>query len=197
MPGKSETQWTTFAKSLHWLIAAMILVQVPLGFWMSDVYALSFADPSVRPLLLKLAMAHNTIGFLVLILAAIRLGWRFSQPTPNLPEGLAAFQRWTARATHTFLYVLLFAFPLSGWAALSAFGEFPIFFFGWDSVPPIVDKLPFRDPNGFLFYANIHKLCWQIGSAILALHIVAAIWHHTVRKDGVLTRMWFKPTAND
>lgn len=191
MFGNSADQWGKLAKWLHWGIALMIIIQVPLGFWMADVYSQVFRDPSVRPLLIKLAMAHNTIGFLVLILAAIRLGWRFSQPTPDLPESLATFQRVVARVTHIFLYALLFAFPISGWAALSAFGEFPIFFFIWDSVPPIVDKLPFNDPNGFAFWSGIHHLCWQIGAVILSLHILAAIWHALVRKDGVLRRMWF------
>lgn len=189
--GNTAERWGGLTKSLHWLIALIIVVQVPLGFWMADVYGQVFKDPSVAPLLTKLAMVHNTLGFLVLILAALRLGWRVSQPTPQLPATLAAYQRWLARLTHAFLYLLLFAFPLSGWAALSAFGEFPIYFFTWDGVPPIVDKLPFNDPDGYLFYSGIHELCWKIGAVVLSLHIVAAIWHQFVRKDGLLRRMWF------
>lgn len=191
MLGNTKDRWGKIAKVLHWTIAAIILVQVPLGFVMADAHGQSMKDPSILPYVLKLAMVHNTLGFIVLILAAFRLGWRVSQPTPDLPAALETYQRWLARATHIFLYVLLFAFPLSGWAALSALGEFPIFFFGWDSVWPIVEKVGLRDQYGFIFFRDIHHLCWQVGGAILGLHILAALWHHLVKKDGTLRRMWF------
>ncbi len=69
-------------------------------------------------------------------IAAFRLAWRLSSVTPHLPQSLRAYQRYLARITHVALYSLLFLYPLSGWAALSAYeGEFPIFFFGYDGVP--------------------------------------------------------------
>lgn len=185
-------RWGKVSKLLHWSIALLILVQVPLGFVMGHFHGKTFTDPSVLPLTHTLSMFHNTIGFLVLILAAIRLGWRVSQPSPEIPASLATYQRWLAHATHAFLYALLFIAPLSGWATLSAYGEWPIYLFVWDDiVPPIVDKLPLSDPNGFDLYSTIHKLCYQVGGALLALHIAAAVWHQKVMKDGLLSRMWF------
>ena len=56
-------------------------------------------------------------------IAAFRLAWRLSSVTPHLPESLRAYQRYPARITHVALYSLLFLYPLSGWAALSAYED--------------------------------------------------------------------------
>jgi cytochrome b561 len=186
----TDRSWGWPARTLHWLMAAMLLVQVPLGFRMNAVYAELLATKATdwSPLL-ALSRAHHTLGFLVLILAALRLGWRAANPTPGLPAGLAAYQRFLARVTHGFLYVLLFVFPLSGWATLSVYeGEFPIFFFGIDSMPRL---LPQADTNApYIFYAAIHKACWRAGGLLLGLHVVAALWHQFIVRDGLLSRMW-------
>jgi cytochrome b561 len=186
----TATAWGAVSRNLHWLVAAMIVAQVPLGFWMNSVYDQLIATRSTDfSQLLAISRVHHTNGFLILILATARLAWRASNPTPGLPAGLAAYQRWLARLTHGFLYGLLFAFPLSGWAALSAYeGQFPIFFFGWDSVPRLVPQAD-GSHAPYEFYAEIHETCWRIGAVVLALHVAGALWHHFVVKDGVLRRM--------
>lgn len=188
----TSTSWGLVSRNLHWLIAAMITVQVPLGFWMNAVYDELIATKSYDfSQLLLISRVHHTNGFLILILATLRLTWRASNPTPALPPGLAAYQRVLARLTHVFLYALLFAFPLSGWATLSAYeGEFPIFFFGWEDVPRIVPQAVDGSHAPYEFYAEIHETCWRIGAVVLGLHVMGALWHHVVAKDNVLRRMW-------
>ena len=187
----TPTSWGFVSRNLHWLIAAMLAVQVPLGFWMNAVYDELVATKSFDfSQLLLISRVHHTNGFLILILATLRLTWRASNPTPALPPGLAAYQRVLARLTHVFLYALLFAFPLSGWATLSAYeGEFPIFFFGWENVPRIVPQAVDGSHAPYEFYAEIHETCWRIGAIVLGLHVMGALWHHVVAKDNVLRRM--------
>lgn len=186
----SREQWGSVARALHWLMAIMITVQVPLGFWMVDAYDAWLAQAGDEALVMRLARAHNTLGFLVLILALLRLSWRASNPTPDLPAGLAAWQRFTARSTHLLLYALLIVFPLTGWATLSAYdGEFPIFFFGWDNVFRIVPQATAGSPFTSDLFGEIHETCWKVGGLVLGLHMIGALWHEYVRKDGVLTRM--------
>ncbi|MBL8201991.1 MAG: cytochrome b [Chromatiales bacterium] len=187
----TATSWGLVSRNLHWLIAAMIAVQVPLGFWMNAVYNELVATKSFDfSQLLLISRVHHTNGFLILILTTLRLTWRVTNPTPAMPAGLAAYQRWLARLTHVFLYALLFAFPLSGWATLSAYeGEFPIFFFGWDNVPRIVPQAVDGSHAPYEFYAEIHEACWKVGMVVLALHVAGALWHHVVVKDNVLRRM--------
>jgi cytochrome b561 len=186
-----ERSWGLVARSLHWLIAAMLAVQVPLGFWMNSVYDQLVATNSTDfSLLLDISRAHHTNGFLILILATARLAWRSANPAPGSPPGLAAYQRGLAVLTHVFLYGLLFAFPLSGWATLSAYeGQFPIFFFGWDDVPRLVPQAVNGSHAPYEFYAEIHEACWRIGAVVLSLHIAGALWHHLVARDDVLRRM--------
>jgi cytochrome b561 len=184
-------RWGILSRGLHWLMAVMILVQVPLGFWMVDAYDTWLATKGDPTLLMRLSRAHNTMGFMVLILVMSRLSWRLGNPTPDLPAGLATYQRVLARITHGVLYALLIIFPLTGWSALSAYdGEFPIFFFGWENVPRLVPRVPEGARFDADFFGEIHETCWKIGAGVLGLHIFGALWHQLVLRDGVLLRMW-------
>jgi cytochrome b561 len=184
-------RWGSLARGLHWLIAAMIALQLPLGFLMVDAYDAWLAGHGDTARVMALSRAHDTSGFLILIVVLLRLGWRAANPTPDLPRSLVAWQRFTARATHAALYALLVIFPLTGWAALSAYdGEFPIFFFGWDNVFRIVPQATEGSLLTSDLFGEIHETCWKIGAVILGLHVIAALWHEYVKKDGVLSRMW-------
>lgn len=133
---------------------------------------------------------HHTLGFIVLAGVCARLSWRVVNTTPELPPQLTTLQRWLARATHIVLYGLMLTYPLSGWAALSAYeGEFPIFFFGWGDMPRVVPQVAEDALFNYEFFAEIHRACWKVGAVVLLLHVVAALWHHRVARDGVLTRM--------
>lgn len=187
----SPTSWSLPARIIHWLTVVLIIVQIPLGFLMVeayDEYKKTWEDDSV---FMALSMWHNTLGFILLIVLMFRMGWRVSHESPDLPQGLKVYQRLLAKVTHVFLYALLLIYPLSGWAALSAYEfDFPIYFFGWDSVPAIVPSV--KEGSSLFdypFFAEIHKACWKIGAVVLGLHVVAALWHQWVRKDGVLGRM--------
>ena len=186
----TRLEWGSVTRALHWIMAVMILVQVPLGFRMVDAYDAWLAGKGDTALVMSLSRAHNTNGFLILILVTLRLAWRLRNPTPDLPRALERWQRVTARVTHAFLYGLLIVFPLTGWAALSAYdGKFPIYFFGWDNVFRIVPQAKPSSPFTSDLFGEIHETCWKVGAFVLALHVVAALWHEYVKHDGVLTRM--------
>jgi len=169
---------------------AMIAVQIPLGFWMVDVYEVYSETWGDDTWVMRTSNWHHTLGFLVLAAVCARLSWRALNPTPQLNQ-LSSVQRWLARATHVVLYALLFIYPLTGWASLSAYeGEFPIFFFGFDAVPRVVPQVAEDAFFNYEFFAVIHRYCWRVGLAVLTLHAGAALWHHYIAQDGVLQRMW-------
>lgn len=198
MSSQTIESWGAGSKTLHWVLAIMILLEAPLGYLMSSTYgpALKLAD--MKPLHELLAQLHHTNGFLILALAAVRLGWRGTHPAPDLPASLALYERWLARLTQGFLYLLMFAIPLSGWAALSSladsdqFGKTAIWFFGSDAMPrlPFVAPKPFNDPTGYQSLGGLHRNLFYVGAGLLGLHVIGAFWHHLVRKDGVLLNMW-------
>lgn len=186
----TRESWGSLARGLHWSVVALVIVQIPLGFYMVEVYeqyTQTYADDTW---VMRTSMGHHTIGLLVLSIALFRLAWRLTNRTPDLPASLRTYQRYLARFTHVMLYVIMVVYPLSGWAALSAYeGEFPIFFFGWDSVPRIVPQVAEGEPFDYPFFAEIHRNLWRSGGLLLALHVAGAGWHQFVARDGVLRRM--------
>jgi cytochrome b561 len=188
-------RWGWLSKSFHWGIALLIAVIVPVGFVMSATFQLK-VDPSVAASVqmnnahVWLSRIHQSAGLIVLILVTARLGWRLTNPGPHVPATLAAYQRVLAKANHAFLYLLLFLMPLSGWAAMSAFGGAPTYFLWIEGLPNLVPTVPLTDAFGYTFYATIHRYALYAGGVLLSLHVIAALWHQFAVKDSVLRRMW-------
>jgi cytochrome b561 len=189
MTGHAAGRSDRIVRLAHWTTAALIGLTVPIGFWMSATYAAAQANPNLQSRLHLLAAMHHTLGFTILGLAGI---WAAARAAGG--RGAAArippWRALLARTVHVSLFLLLMLLPFSGWAALSAYGEFPIYFGGYH-LPGIVARVPFDDAHGYAFYARIHGWCWKAGAGLLALHAAAAVWHQFVLKDGVLARMWF------
>jgi cytochrome b561 len=174
---RNTTQrWGALAQFLHWLIVALIIVQVTLASLAGDL------PPGMKKL--TLLARHKSVGITILGLAMLRLAWRWLNPTPELPSTLKPYERTLARFTHAMLYLLLFAMPLSGWTMSSARG-FAVSWFGLLQLPDLVPK------SKALYEALLtthHSLAWVLG-AVVALHVAAALKHHFVLRDDVLRRM--------
>jgi cytochrome b561 len=172
----TASRWGAVAKALHWLIAALIVVQLPLGLYAT----------ALPPDLEKLALLarHKSIGLTILALAAIRLAWRWGDCTPAMPDNLRLHERLLAHFSHATLYFLILAMPLTGWIMSSARG-FPVSWFNLFQVPDLVGK------NEPLYHAMIitHETLALLLVAVLALHIAAALRHHFALKDDTLRRM--------
>src|SRR5258708_31245824 len=72
----SLNRFTRVAIALHWLVAALVLGQVILGWWLSDI-------PRGTPARGTLVNIHKSIGLTVWGLIVIRLGWRLGHPPPD------------------------------------------------------------------------------------------------------------------
>ncbi|HUL18609.1 MAG TPA: cytochrome b [Steroidobacteraceae bacterium] len=169
-------RWGVIAQLLHWLIVLFIVAQFTL--------ATLFDELPAGAKKLTLLSRHKSIGITILMLALVRLVWRWNNPTPFLPDTLKPYERVLARLTHLLLYVLLFAVPLSGWLMSSARG-FPVSWFGFWQLPDLVPK------NKGLYGALLTThgiLAWTLG-IVATVHLLAALKHHFVLKDDVLRRM--------
>lgn len=168
--------YTFTARVLHWLIAALVLVMIPIGVVMAN-----FDLGPVQDMLYDL---HRSAGVAVLLVMALRLVWRLSHPAPPLPEDLPALQQVAAHATHWALYVLLIGQAIVGWIATSAYGA-AISVFWLFTLPPI---WPADEAFSDTMFA-VHRLIGFAIAALLCAHIGAALFHHFIRRDGVLMRM--------
>lgn len=171
--------YTAVAKFLHWLIALIIIVQIPAGMIM---HSLEFSDTKFT-----MYQLHKSFGLTVLALSLVRLGWRLTHKAPPLPPHMTTSERVLARITHVAFYVLIIGIPLTGWLMVSA------------STTGIPTKLFFVVPiphlpvpvgeAGAEFWAGVHELLAKATIGLLVLHIGAALKHHLRDRDDVLLRM--------
>jgi cytochrome b561 len=157
-------------------MAALILAQIAVG--------LAAAAWRISPTKLELFVWHKSIGMLILLLVALRLGWRFLNPTPLLPGGMPEWERTAARASHALLYALMVALPITGWIINSA-ANIPFRIFWLVPLPPIVapDKVVASS------FAVVHGVLVATLAVVLVAHVGAALRHHFVKRNTVLARM--------
>lgn len=164
------------AKLLHWVVAACVLTMIPVGVAMNPV--------GPGPLQDVLYTIHRSLGVLVLFLMSIRLVYRLVHGAPAPEPTLNTLQRVGSHLVHMALYPLIIAQALIGWIATSAYGA-QISFFGLFAVPALVAK----DESLSKPLFEVHEALGFAIAGLLAMHIGAALYHHFIRKDGVLQRM--------
>ncbi|HSQ79739.1 MAG TPA: cytochrome b [Casimicrobiaceae bacterium] len=164
------------AKWLHWLVFVIVLAQ----------FAVSIAMPPMRRGTVPgtLINLHFSLGMLILVVVALRWLRRLRRPVAlSMPES-PQWERLSAGVTHALLYALLLVGPVLGWAAASA-RDFPVTPFKLFSLPYLV---PAGTRAGFAA-GDVHAfLMWTL-LALIGLHSAAALYHHYLRRDGVLRRM--------
>jgi cytochrome b561 len=175
-----SARYSTVAIVLHWLLGLSIFAMFAIGIYMSDL--------PFSPLRLKLYNYHKWAGITFLILSVLRLLWRLLNRPPALPKAVeAAMPTWQAKiyhATHYALYALFFAVPLIGWAYSSAAG-FPIVLFGVLPLPDFISV----DKEFAKQIRALHEVSAFALLALALLHIGAALKHHFIDKDGLVSRM--------
>jgi cytochrome b561 len=127
---------------------------------------------------------HALIGILLFLLLIARFGYRLRHSPPTLPADVGAFSRRFSSPVHLALYGLMFIIPIFGVVTFIYHGRvfhFSLFDldFGIKKNPAIFG--PSEDIHGYLAYALF---------TLAGLHAIAALWHHFIRRDGVLRRIW-------
>jgi cytochrome b561 len=167
----------SFAKTLHWLVAAILLAQFALGWLMPKVRR--GMEPSVS------MRVHISVGIVVLALIVVRLLWRMGHGVPPEPQ-LPRWQRTGSVAVHWLLYGLVFVTTLTGWFYASARG-WPLTFFGLFPLPALSVE---GSPTGRALGEIHESLVWVL-LAVIAVHVLAALVHAFVYRDHVMQRMLF------
>jgi cytochrome b561 len=170
-------------------MAVMILGLLGVGFYMAQV--LTQTDSDTLMLKFDLVQVHKSWGFTVFALALLRVIWRLANPTPALPSEMGRVQRLAAHGGHIALYICLFAMPLTGWLMASASPLQDAYgiknmVFGLFELPD-----PFK-PGGEELESLFRALHFYTALALTGLlltHAGAALKHHFLDRDSVLTRM--------
>ncbi|MBT0960069.1 cytochrome b [Denitromonas iodatirespirans] len=169
-------RYTSTAIALHWLIALGILAAFSLGLYMTEL--------NLSPTKLKLYSWHKWAGVSLFVLILVRLGWRLTHPAPALPDSMPTLLRLAANVSHWLLYALMLAIPLSGWLMSSAKGFQTV----WFGVLPLPDLLA-KDAALGDQLKEVHEFLNYTLLALVVLHTAAALKHHFIDRDTVLSRM--------
>jgi cytochrome b561 len=175
MGSYAKQRYDPTAIALHWVTAVLIVANLALG--------LSMIGLPISPRKLQWYTWHKSIGITIFIVSCVRLGWRHLHPPPPA----VAMPDWQLRAaglSHAFLYVLVFAIPLSGWLYSSATGVQVVYL----GVVPLPDLLPKHKTVADILKGVHYSLNLLLMAAVI-VHVAAALKHHFIDRDETFERM--------
>jgi len=171
----TQLRYGATAKFFHWIIVALIAVQLPLGWLMPDIRR--GMEPGTA------MSVHVSIGITILGLIVARFLWRLAHPVA--PEsGIPAWQRMSAELVHWLLYLAVLVTTLTGWFFESARG-WTIYLYGLIPLPRLVEA----GPSIGQAIGRWHSTVVWVLVVLVSLHILAAFLHLFVYRDAVMARM--------
>ncbi len=178
--------WGAVAKSLHWAIAALVLIQLPLGFYarMQKEAMVAAVDMSRIEDVTAIFDLHKSIGIVIGLLVITRIVWRLTHYVPPLSGELPAYMRALAHLTHWALYALLIALPASGYV-ISVGSHIEIDFFYLFHIPNLFEVSEAARQTA----ETVHMVCVWMLVAFTVLHIGAALFHHFALKDDTMVKI--------
>ncbi len=184
------------ARLYHWLTAFLVLIQFPLGAYMTyRGYELTYVDAEGAT---KVGLFDATTGFLydshkligITILATVlaRLIYRLRNGAPASDPTVPPALVGVSHLVHWSIYALLVIVPIGGYLGVSYYGATDAF-----GLPllAITEKDQKFSETVFAW----HGIGAKILFALVVLHIGAAFYHRIVRKDRVVERMLPKRTV--
>ena len=174
----ASDRYTYKARWFHWAMALLIVL----------AYALILSRTQFErgsPLRIFVVQSHFWVGIVVLIMAFFRIAARHRHTPPGITPPLEGILRTAATLSHYLLYAFLFVQPVLGLlTVLIEKGSLPI------PLTQLLIPSPFPVSEELAeSLEDIHKLLGTIFYYVIGLHVVAAIWHHVVRKDNTVKRM--------
>jgi cytochrome b561 len=162
------------ARTLHWLVALLLAIQIPVGFYMAyRGNVLNLWDAMTN----TMYSAHKLSGLTIFALVIIRFLYRLSvRPT------ITGWQHVVSSINHLALYALLLIMPVLGYLGVAYFPALDVFGF---KLPALVE--PNKQMSEEVFFW--HMVGAYVLLALIALHVAAALYHYTIRGDNVLGRM--------
>ena len=169
----SLTEYGFISKIFHWISAAVLIIQIPLGFYLVDM---DFSENRIT-----IESIHVTLGISIFYLTLLRLIYKILNPTPNLQPSTFPGQKIIAKLNHIFLYVSILTITISGALKKLYNGEeLDIFFINLK----IQDSFELAE----IFY-EIHIIGNYTLILLISLHISAVIIHKILFKENLLKRI--------
>ncbi len=174
----TQERWGRLAQFMHWTTALLILITFPVG-WLANSLERGAAARSLFDL-------HFSIGALIFLLVVARIAWRFVDAPPSRAENAGPLLAGAAKATHVLLHLAIVVAIASGYVIQIHMRP------SLDVLGLVRIQRPFQpgeDETLRAFAWYVHTYCVWALLGLVALHAGAALWHHFVRRDQVLSRM--------
>ena len=170
-------RYTNVAILLHWAVAVLVLVLIGLGVYMVDI-------PRGTPERAYFYNLHKSIGLTTGLIVLFRFWWQTKNRPPPLPASMPAWQVTASKISHALLYACLIIMPIAGFTA-SQFTKYGVTYFGLFKIPPMAS------PNKVLydFFQGVHENTAYLLMLLIVVHILAALQHLLLKKDGIFQRM--------
>jgi cytochrome b561 len=172
-------RYAPVAVLLHWLLAALIVSMVALGWYMVSI------EDANEALADTLHHLHESVGVAVFVLVLARLSWRLVHRPGALPASVARWEVVASLLVQRLLYTGMILLPVTGLLGAS-YTRDGLVLFG-QRVPAW--HAPGHDTAEAWF--DVHEKIVWIMVGLVALHALAGLKHAFVDRDGVFQRMWF------
>lgn len=173
-----SARYTTSIRRLHWLMAIMIA----LGYLAIEQRGLFERGSTGR---FAMMQSHFWLGLGIFFLAWVRITQRLKYGAPRITPGLTKLQSSISHLFHFALYAFFIVMPILG--LLTAWFDGKILFIPFTdiAIPALV-----AENEGIAHQLeDLHGLIGDIFYWVIGFHILAALYHHFVRKDDTLKRM--------
>jgi cytochrome b561 len=172
---KFVTQYSKRMVIIHWLTLALLIVAWYLGTSSADATDASKAT-------LAGYIWHISAGGTVFLLTLSQLYFRRQDGIPPLLPDMPVFQA-VAKGVHYLLYAVLFLLPVSGITILLTSKT------GSALLAGDANLLPKEDGYKDVLAHAAHEQLVNVLIVLAVLHILGAIKHQFIMKDGLMRRM--------
>ena len=172
------TRYSASQRYLHWIFLILLVLA-----YITIEFRSEFERGTAGRVFM--VQSHFWLGIAIFALVIPRLLLRLKRGIPAIDPPLASWQNTIGKLVHIAIYGFLFAQPLLGTATAWADGKAIMLPFTGIELPALLAA------NEVLAHQleDIHKTAANVFYYLVGFHLLAALYHHFIRKDDTLKRM--------
>lgn len=178
MSVQSRPRYTLLQRHLHWWMALLVVM----AYVLIEQRGLFPRGSGGRTAMMQ---GHFWAGITVFLLAFWRIVTRVRRGAPPVTPALDGVTALASKLVHVSLYAFFIVMPLLGMATAWSDGKAIMIPFTGVALPAL---LPENRPLAHTL-EDIHGTIGDIFYWVIGLHVLAALYHHWVRRDDTLRRM--------
>ncbi len=174
----TRPRYVRTVRQLHWWMALLIVA----AYVFVEFHGSFPKGSAPRNAMMQ---GHYWSGIAIFLLVWWRLSSRIRGGTPPIQPPLGRFTATFSRLMHLALYAFFIVMPILGCLTAAYEGKQVLIPFTGIALP-----LPVAADKDFGHQLEeIHETIGTIFYWVIGLHVLAALWHHLIKRDNVLERM--------